>query len=48
MPRIALILSLAAFGLFNYGQYQGWSMFADNAAEAQPMRSANAARSYHK
>ena len=47
MPRFALILSLAAFSLFNYGQYQGWSMFSENA-EAQPMRSANAARTYHK
>ncbi|MDP1610697.1 MAG: hypothetical protein Q8M11_06540 [Sulfuritalea sp.] len=47
MPRIAMILSLAAFTLFNYGQYLGWSMFSDDA-QAQPLRSANAARAYHK
>lgn len=47
MPRLFLILSLAAFALFNYGQYLGWSLFSDNA-EAQPARSANAARAFHK
>ncbi len=47
MPRIALILGLAAFTLFNYGQYRGWSLFADDA-QAQPVRSANAARAFHK
>jgi len=47
MPRIAMILSLAAFALFNYGQYLGWSMFSDDA-QAQPVRSANAARAFHK
>ncbi len=47
MPRIAMILSLAAFALFNYGQYLGWSLFADEA-DAQPVRSANAARAFHK
>jgi hypothetical protein len=47
MPRIAMILSLAAFALFNYGQYLGWSLFADEA-EAQPVRSASAARAFHK
>lgn len=47
MPRIAMILSLAAFTLFNYGQYLGWSLFSDDA-QAQPARSANAARAYHK
>ncbi len=47
MPRAAMILSLAAFALFNYGQYLGWSMFSDDA-QAQPVRSANAARAFHK
>ncbi|MCX7157175.1 MAG: hypothetical protein NTW45_12120 [Rhodocyclales bacterium] len=47
MPRAAMILSLAAFALFNYGQYLGWSMFSDDA-QAQPVRSANAARVFHK
>ena len=47
MPRVAMILSVAAFGLFNYGQYLGWSLFSESA-DAQPMRSANAARTYHK
>lgn len=47
MPRIAMILSLAAFAAFNYAQYLGWSLFADEA-QAQPMRSASAARTYHK
>jgi len=47
MPRFAMILSLAAFTLFNYGQYLGWSLFSDDA-QAQPLRSANAARAFHK
>jgi hypothetical protein len=47
MQRAALILSLAAFTLFNYGQYQGWSLFSEDA-QAQPVRSANAARAFHK
>ena len=47
MPRLAMIMSIAAFALFNYGQYLGWSLFSDEA-EAQPLRSANAARTYHK
>jgi hypothetical protein len=47
MPRIAMIMSIAAFTMFNYGQYLGWSMFSDDA-QAQPLRSANAARAYHK
>ena len=47
MPRIAMILSVAAFALFNYGQYLGWSMFSESA-DAQPLRSANAARALHK
>ncbi|MBI5107164.1 MAG: hypothetical protein HZA62_00310 [Rhodocyclales bacterium] len=47
MPRLALILGLAAFTAFNYAQYQGWSVFSDSA-DAQPMRSSNAARTYHK
>ena len=47
MHRLALILGLAAFTTFNYVQYQGWSLFSDSA-DAQPARSANAARTYHK
>ncbi|MBK8760159.1 MAG: hypothetical protein IPM03_06950 [Sulfuritalea sp.] len=47
MARFAMILSLAAFALFNYGQYLGWSLFSESA-DAQPARSANAARTYHK
>ncbi|MDP1732836.1 MAG: hypothetical protein Q8L44_00570 [Sulfuritalea sp.] len=47
MSRVAMILSLAAFALFNYGQYLGWSLFSDDA-QAQPVRSANAARAFHK
>jgi hypothetical protein len=47
MPRVAVILSLAAFALFNYAQYLGWSLFAESA-DAQPVRSANAARAFHK
>jgi len=47
MPRFALILSVAAFALFNYGQYLGWSMFSEDA-EAQALRPGSAARLYHK
>jgi hypothetical protein len=47
MSRAAMVLSLAAFALFNYGQYLGWSMFSESA-DAQPVRSANAARAFHK
>ena len=47
MQRVAMILSLAAFTLFNYGQYLGWSMVSESA-DAQPVRSANAARAFHK
>jgi hypothetical protein len=47
MPRFAMIMSIAAFTLFNYGQYLGWSLFSDEA-DAQPLRSANAMRAFHK
>ncbi|MCF8151604.1 MAG: hypothetical protein K9K30_08600 [Burkholderiaceae bacterium] len=47
MARAALILSLAAFTLFNYGQYRGWSLFSD-VADSQPLRPGAAARLYHK
>ena len=47
MSRIAMILRIAAFALFNYGQYLGWSLFTESA-DAQPLRSANAARALHK
>jgi hypothetical protein len=42
-----MIMSIAAFAVFNYGQYLGWSMFSDDA-DAQPLRSANAVRTFHK
>lgn len=47
MPRAAMILSLVAFTLFNYGQYRGWSLFSE-IADAQPLRPGSAARLYHK
>jgi hypothetical protein len=47
MSRAAIILSLAAFVLFNYGQYLGWSLFSENA-DAQALRSGSAARAFHK
>ena len=47
MSRLAMIMSIAAFAVFNYGQYLGWSMFSDDA-DAQPLRSANAVRTFHK
>ena len=47
MPRIALIFSLAAFTLFNYGQYRGWSLFSE-VANAQQLSPGSAARLYHK
>ena len=47
MHRLAMILGLAAFTAFNYAQYQGWSAFSESA-DAQPTRSSNAARTYHK
>lgn len=47
MPRFTMILSLAAFALFNYGQYNGWSLFSETA-DAQPLRSGSMARTYHK
>lgn len=47
MPRFSMIMSIAAFALFNYGQYLGWSMFTESA-DAQQVRSANAARAFHK
>lgn len=47
MPRLFLVAAMLAFGLYNYAQYQGWSLFADDA-NAQALRSADAARRYHK
>ena len=47
MPRVVMILSLAAFAMFNYGQDLGWSLFSESA-DAQPVRSASAARAFHK
>lgn len=37
MPRTFVLLALAAFTLFNYAQYRGWSLFADDA-NAQALR----------
>ncbi len=47
MPRLFLLAALFAFALFNVAQYQSWSLFADEA-NAQAVRSADAARRYHK
>ncbi len=47
MSRAAMILSLVAFTLFNYGQFHGWSLFSE-VADAQPLRPGSAARLYHK
>lgn len=47
MPRIALILSLLAFVMFNCVQYLGWSLFTESVS-AQAVRSAGAARVFHK
>ena len=47
MARFAMILSIAAFAVFNYGQYLGWSLFSETA-DAQPLRSGSMARTYHK
>jgi hypothetical protein len=47
MPRASLIIGLVAFLLFNYAQYLGWSLFSESA-DAQPVRSVGAARTYHK
>jgi hypothetical protein len=47
MSLLAMIMSIAAFAVFNYGQYIGWSLFSESA-DAQPLRSSNAARAYHK
>jgi hypothetical protein len=48
MPRIFLIAGVLGLGLMNFSHYQGWSLFAEDS-QAQPVRSANAARAlYHK
>lgn len=47
MARLALVISLAGFALFNVAQYRGWNLFADDAG-AQAIRSPNAARAFHK
>jgi Na+/melibiose symporter-like transporter len=47
MARFAMILSIAAFAVFNYGQYLGWSLFSETA-DAQPLRTGSMARTYHK
>ena len=47
MSRLFLIAGVVVMGWFNYVQYQGWSLFSEEA-NAQPVRSLNAARTYHK
>ena len=47
MPRLFLIIGIVVFGWFNYVQYRGWSLFAEEA-NASPARSFNAARAFHK
>ena len=47
MPRLFMIVGLVVLGWFNYVQYRGWSLFSDDA-NARPVRSADAARAYHK
>ena len=48
MTRFAAILSLLGFFVFNYAQYQGWSLFARDSADTPQARSGGAARIYHK
>ena len=54
MHRLTLFAGLLAFSFFNYAQYQGWSMFSDEAQSQQqrPVGTAGSAhsplRSYHK
>lgn len=47
MPRFYMIIAIATLGVFNYAQYQGWSLFSDDA-NAQAVRNSNAARAFHK
>lgn len=47
MPRFFMIAAITGLGLFNYAQYQGWSLFSDDA-NAQAIRNPNAARAFHK
>ncbi len=47
MARTYLVIGVLILGLFNYAQYQGWSLFADDA-NPTPARSAHAARIFHK
>ena len=47
MPRLFLIAGIVVLGWLNYVQYRGWSLFSEEA-NAQPVRSLNAARTYHK
>ena len=47
LARLTLALALSGFLLFNYAQYQGWSLFSDNA-DAQALRPGQASRLYHK
>ena len=47
MVKSNLVIGLLALAFFANAQYQGWSLFSDDA-QAQPLRSANAARAFHK
>jgi hypothetical protein len=47
MSRVYLIIAIAAMGLFNYAQYQGWSLFSDDA-KPEAVRNLSAARAFHK
>ena len=47
MPRLVLLACLTVFGWFNYAQYSGWSLFADDV-NAPASKSFNAARAFHK
>jgi len=47
LARVAMILSLGGFVLFNFAQYQGWSLFADDANPVA-LRPGQAARINHK
>jgi hypothetical protein len=47
LARLTLALALSGFLLFNYAQYQGWSLFADDA-NAQALRPGPSFTPYHK
>ena len=47
MGRAFLIAGIVVLCWFNYVQYRGWSLFAEEA-NATASRSPNAARAFHK